>query len=438
MIAAWIASVRHRPAVKTAVAWFGVVALGGLFAVVWDRASRPGGYDVHCFLTTARTVRAGDNPYLAETFIPYNYPLLACTAAVPLTFLPEPVVHVGWFLATLAAWTAVAFLLVNRLRPVTGIGWDGGLLLPFVLAVVLIYGAVQNHLFNGQTDAFVLLLCVLFWIDWEEERGGRAAFWLGAAVSLKLVPALFFVPLVMRGAWPVLARTGFWIVVLSVALPMLFLGTGVFTAYEHFARTVLFPELHSAAHSVQYPHCYTLHGVLVWLVPAWKTSLPARAAAVLLVVLPLCVMERRAAGFSPWRHFARLEACLAAILLLAPLSQPHHLTLLLPGVLLMGLRWQTVPDRPLWRELLELLPFGLVPVWDMLGGPFESLFVLWLYVAALARATFVREPCPRPLLSRRIAETGMARLVAGAPQAERVGRTRTAGRPNAASPVPVP
>src|SRR5262249_18562390 len=148
MIAACIASLRHRPAVKTAVAWFGVLALGGLFAFVWARAPGPGGYGVHCFLPTARAARAGHNPYLAETSIPYNYPLLACTAAVPLTFLPEPVVHVGWFLATLAAWTAVAFLLVNRLRPVTGIGWDGGLLLPFVLAVVLIYGAVPNHLFN--------------------------------------------------------------------------------------------------------------------------------------------------------------------------------------------------------------------------------------------------------------------------------------------------
>ena len=81
-----------------------------------------------------------------------------------------------------------------------------------------------------------------------------------------------------------------------------------------------------------------------------------------------------------------LETYLAAILLLTPLSETHHLTLLLPSAWLMMLRWSADPHRPLWAELVDLTPFLLFPLWKVLGGPLEFLAVAWLYVAALACA----------------------------------------------------
>jgi Glycosyltransferase family 87 len=386
MLSAWIARWRRHRLAQIAVAVVGLAILGVSLKETFDKAYRPGGYDVHCFLATARAVRAGGNPYLVELPIPYNYPLFACTAAVPLTFLPEPIVHAGWFLATLAAWVCAANLLVRRLPPFPGAVWRPEWWLPLGLGSLLLFGPIQNHLLNGQTGAFVLLLCVLFWIDWHEGRGGRAALWLGIGVSLKLVPALFFVPLLMRRSWSVLGLTCVWIVVLSVALPALFLGAGVRPAYEHYARTFLLAELHGPAHSDPYGHCYTIYGTLAWLVPPWKTSLTAKVGAALLVLLPLCVLDWRGVASSTWRRFAFLETYLAAILLLTPLSETHHLTLLLPSAWLMMLRWTADPHRPLWAELLDLTPFCLFPLWKVLGGPLEFLAVAWLYVAALARA----------------------------------------------------
>jgi Glycosyltransferase family 87 len=379
MLATWIAR-RHSPSVQAGVLVV-ALALAGFFLVeALGKAMRPNGYDVHCFLTTAEAVRAGTNPYLVEMPIPYNYPLFACSAAVPLTYLPQSVVHVGWFLATLAAWIGACRLVVQRW---IGAPLDRGLLLPLGAATLLLIGALQNHLLNGQTDAFVLLLCVAFWIDLHEGRSSRAALWLGLGVSLKLVPALFFLPLILRRSWGTLALSCVWIVVLSVGLPALFLGTEVMPSYVHYAKTVLLTELHTSAQSVQFPHNYTLFGALTWLVPAWRHNLIVRLLATLAVVGPLALLERR--DGSSRQQLARFEAYLAGILLLAPLSQPHHLTLLLPAVWMLALRWVAMPRRPWWMIALELAPFALFPLWKFLGGPIEMLAVAGLFVGALIR-----------------------------------------------------
>jgi hypothetical protein len=295
------------------------------------------------------------------------------------------ILHPCWFLASLAAWWVVLSLLVERWTAAIGLARDRGLLLPLAGASLLLLGPIQNHLLNGQTDALVLLLCVLFWLDWQEDRPRRAAFWLGLGVSLKLVPALFLVPLLLRRAWSVLTETCVWIAVLSVVLPALFLGTEVVPSYAHYVRTVLQAELASSAHSALYPHTYTVFGALIWLEPAWKTSLLVRLAASLTVVLPLCALEWWG-GSAPWRRLARLEAYLAGILLLAPLSQPHHLTFLLPCVWILGLRWVSTSVRSVRREVLELAPYALFPLWKALGGPLEVLAVSWVFVASLGRA----------------------------------------------------
>ena len=331
-------------------------------------------------------MRAGANPYLLKLPIPYNYPLFACTTAVPLTFLPESMVHAGWFLATLAAWVCAAGLLARRLPPFGVRVWRPEWWLPLGFASLLLFGPIQNHLLNGQTDALVLLLSVLFWIDWHEGRGGRAALWLGLGVSLKLVPALFFVPLLMRRSWGVFGLTCVWIVALSVALPALFLGAGVAPAYEQYARNFLLAELHGPVHSDLNGHCYTIYGTLASLVPAWRNSLTAKAGAALLVFLSLCALEWRGSVGSTWRRFTVLEAYLTAILLLTPLSETHHLTLLLPCAWLMALRWLAGPRRPLWSELLNAAPFCLFPLWKVFGGLLEFFAVGWLFLAALRRA----------------------------------------------------
>jgi Glycosyltransferase family 87 len=386
MLSALLARWRRHRLVQLAVVAMALTLLGVCLKETFEKAQRPGGYDVHCFLATARAVRAGDNPYLLELPIPYNYPLLACTAAVPLTFLPEAIVHAGWFLATLAAWFCTASLLVRRLPAFKGNAWQPELWLPLAFGSLLLFGQIQNHLLNGQTNAFVLLLCVLFWIDWHEGRNGWAALWLGLGVSLKLVPALFFVPLLMRRSWSVLGLTCMWVVVLSVALPAIFLGSGVLPAYEQYARTFLLAQLHGSVGSDPCGHCYTLNGTLAWLVPAWKNSLTAKIGAALLVLLPLAALEWRSSLSSTWRRFAHLETYLTAILLLTPLSETHHITLLLPCAWLMALRWTAVPGRSLWDEFLDLTPFCLFPLWKVVGGPLEFLAVGWLFAAALRRA----------------------------------------------------
>src|SRR5206468_5469499 len=111
-----------RTAVQVAGVVLGLLLLGFFLVGAYHKANRPGGYDVHCFLATARALGAATDPYALDLPIPYNYPLFAATAAIPLTLLPEALVHGAWFAATLAAWVGVAVLLVGR-WPLDRVPW---------------------------------------------------------------------------------------------------------------------------------------------------------------------------------------------------------------------------------------------------------------------------------------------------------------------------
>ena len=373
MLSVWMARWRRDAAAQGAVALLALTVLGVFLAGAYRKADRPIGYDVHCFLATARAVRAGGNPYLAELPIPYNYPLFVCTAAVPLTFLPEWLVHAGWFVATVAAWACAAFLLVRRLPASTGLVWDRGLLLPLVGASLLLIGPIQSQSAERPDERLrpSPLRAVLVRLARRSGRPRRLVVGRGRIAQTGSRPVLRAASAATVVGRP---RAGLPLDRRPVrGAPRPFPG-------DRRARRllVLRPALPIGRAANVCPlrpvaHFYTLHGALSWLAPACKTALAAKVGAALVVLAPLCVVDGRGGGPAAWRRFALLEAYLAAILLLSPLSEPHHLTLLLPCAWVTALRGWRRPDVLCGRSCWNCYPMDFFPS----GKSWEGRWNFW-------------------------------------------------------------
>jgi len=112
----------------------------------------------------------------------YKYSPWFAWAWVPLTYLPEPVVAVGWTLAMLAAWAAP---LPSALR----IGWRGRAVV-FLAAPPLLVAALGGNI----QPAVVAAL----WA-WLDRRFGPAA--IGLSASLQVFPILFTLSYAARRQW---------------------------------------------------------------------------------------------------------------------------------------------------------------------------------------------------------------------------------------------
>ena len=142
--------------------------------------------DGQAYWMAAERLRAGEELYSAaisqDAAEVYRYAPWFAYAWIPLTYLPEEFVAVGWTLAMLAAWIfpVSAFL---------GLGWRERSI-AFLAAPPLLVAALGG---NVQPAVIALLYVGL------ERRWGPGA--IGVAASLKLFPILFVAVYLARGRW---------------------------------------------------------------------------------------------------------------------------------------------------------------------------------------------------------------------------------------------
>ncbi|GAA0262324.1 glycosyltransferase 87 family protein [Cryptosporangium japonicum] len=119
--------------------------------------------------------------------MPFTYPPFAAVLSEPLSRVPLGLLQVLWVVASLAAMVGVARL---GMRPVVDrIG------LPVTLALLLVSAPVRSHLRFGQVGLFLVLLVAA---DLLRRRSGAG---LGAAIAVKLTPAVFLPWLLVTRQW---------------------------------------------------------------------------------------------------------------------------------------------------------------------------------------------------------------------------------------------
>ncbi len=313
-----------------------IVATVVLGAQTWHKAFRPGGNDLTSYLLSARALWDGESPYGLDTPFPYIYPLFLAFAMGPLVLLPYGAAVIGWFAASVAALGVV-------LRRTAGSA------LAAAAAVLVTFNVIQNNLLNGQVNLFVVLCCVVAVASAAPPEGGHyvgaashhrraltAGAWLGAAIALKLMPVLLVVHFLVRRRFGAILAAGAIALVLALAPALLIRGSvesgfsRMTAVYSQYARELLMPMMTSPAGdaSLAYSVASVVQRVFGIAPALWIDMLCA--AAVLGTIAAVDVGRWRPRG----DDLAAGAAYLAAITLISPKSETHHLAFAIPAVAL--------------------------------------------------------------------------------------------------------
>ena len=356
-------------------ATFVAVALLAALAVIWcgqtiRKAERSTGNDLVGYLAASQALYAQQDPYhLADRF-PYIYPLFLATVIRPLASLPVRAASVAWFVLQ---WACLIYVLrAARLRfgrrEVTGPA--------AILILVAIFGDVlQIEFLNGQVNLIVLCLIVAS-VALAEARPSIAPALLGAAIAIKLTPALLLVYWAVRRRFAFVAQA-FASAIAFILLPWIVVRGRLWPMYGDYLHNFILARTQSVD-----PHgreiFFSVYGVIGWL----TGSAPGRAV---VVASALAVVG----GLVAWQLHVRRATCdvrradvrradvawvyLAATPLLSPMSEVHHLTAALPLASISG---------------AALVPFAAL-LW--IGrfdrrGPWYFLAVLTLVIAGCVAA----------------------------------------------------
>jgi alpha-1,2-mannosyltransferase len=294
----------------------------------WGKAMRVNGNDLTGYLLASRALWHGSNPYTIDSPFPFIYPMFLCVLLWPLTLIPYGAAVLVWFVIAVASFA----LTMGVMGSLQG-SRTGSLVLSVTLVCVLLADIVQNNLLNGQVNFLVLACCAVFAWCWQSGRQGWASASLGAAIALKITPAILLLWLARRRQWRSLAETAAFSILFAVVLPWMVAGSRIMDDYHYYARTFLAGRLTGETTdtaAVPFNLAVSLRRFF-----AGSSPLDTVATAGLLAVI-LLLVDR---GGRDGRQVA-LALCLylAASLLISPMSEVHHLSYLLPGLVLLTAR----------------------------------------------------------------------------------------------------
>jgi alpha-1,2-mannosyltransferase len=275
--------------------------------------------DLQVYERAGDAVRHGAELYEdVDSRLVFTYPPFAALVAVVAAPFSGWLSRFTWTLATVAALVAVVVVafrpLLDRcaahLRPLV----VGG-----VAAVALVTHPFVEHVFYGQVNVFLVLLCLADVLVVRRHRAQGAL--VGIASALKLTPAVFAVYFWVTGRRRA-ALTAAGVVVGCTLLAMVVLPDA---SVDFWTREIY--EGQRVAGSITYTSNQSLLGLVARLIPRW----PGTAVWLVAAVLIACV------GFTRARHAFQsgderggvaLTALLAVVL--SPVAWIHHFVWFVP------------------------------------------------------------------------------------------------------------
>lgn len=335
----------------------------GLLAAVWillvqtcSRAFRTHGNDLTAYLLASRALWDGDSPYRASTSFPFVYPLFLAVVLRPLAQLPYYITVGLWF-----ATNAIALFASTRL-----VCRHGGIA---IVTAIAFLGVIQSNLRNGQVNAIVMLLALLFGAAYARGLRALASTLLAAAIALKVTPVLLLIFLARRHEVPMIASIVALMLIFTVGLPWLVAGPSVVDFYGDYLARFVVPRLQGPGDDA---FVFSLIGA--WGHLSGDTQMTIGMVVSTAAVLAFLVWADRGPSSSARAPRDRetptmMAVCLylAATPLVTPVSERHHVIVLMPGLLLLA--------GHVWRA--RRLPGA------MLAGPVAGLLVAYGGVTAM-------------------------------------------------------
>ena len=330
----------RSPLVRT-LAWLAIITAAIFLAQTYQRAYRTSGNDFSTYLAASRAFWSGQNPYEIALPFPYVYPLLLAAAIGPLTLLPYWLAVLLWFVLSVAClvyavWGTLALAVAsNAAMPAPPVMYAAA-----SLAVALHAGIIQNNLLNGQVNLILLALMVATVRGAMSGAQGRSSLGilplgilpsigLGASIAIKLTPLVLVPYFALRARWRIVA-VGLVVAATLTAIPAFWLGADGPGRAAGFLGAFAGDAFSSPTFRAQQPLTFSLGGVLTILTrmpPLVASGLGVLVAGSVLLAVELLARQTAPGPGAVWMF----TAWLVAIPLLSPMSETHHLVLLIPA-----------------------------------------------------------------------------------------------------------
>jgi hypothetical protein len=258
---------------------------------------------------------------------PFIYPLFLAWLWIPMTFLSPIAASFLWYILSVAMMF-YSFRLCAEL-----IGMPAGeRFLMFGIIGILFISILQWVFMFGQIEIFVLLLLLLatkYLVKNESfsaTRKASAGYFIGAAISAKLMPIVVLPMLAKHGA-KAIGITLLTIFVLCFVIPFLFAGTTIFHYYLYWFHDTIANEMVTGDKSA---HSFTLAGAIGQMLGMVRPPLILKIfSGLFLIAFPLILLFKG-------RTMPAMFASFMLIPLTSTRSEPHHLIMLIPSVMLIA------------------------------------------------------------------------------------------------------
>lgn len=350
------------------------------FMQVCRKANRVGGYDFTSFVLSSQALLHGNNPYKTESPFAYIYPMFFCFLLIPVAILPYWLANLLWFCLNIAFLFFSIKIILEMIQEYVSFNFGGFPIVPLTAFFLLLLNIIQNNLLNGQVNLLVLFLCVLFVKYLFKEKELLASVFLSAAISIKIVPAVFLVFLAVRRKYTSLVLTIAFTFVFCLFIPYVFLGNGFLQIFREYFNGFIIGSLVNTKYATDM--FFNIKDFIFYLSPGFKSSIIIRIIPLIAVFVPLIILEifniRKGNKYTDVLIF---NIYLLSILLYSPLSETHHLTLLIPAVCVSGL---VIIFRERYFKPQLILPyfsFFLCIIFAKIikYGPFYLLAIILLY-----------------------------------------------------------
>lgn len=275
--------------------------------------------DLHVYERAGDAVRHGRAVYDdVDTRLVFTYPPFAALVAAVLAPFTGWTGQFLWTLATVAAAVGVVYLSFRAVVDRCPAAWRP-LALGALVAVALATHPFVEHVFYGQVNVFLVLLCLVDLLVVDRRRWQGAL--VGIATALKLTPGVFGVHLWLTGrrraALVALGSFGACTALAFVVVPS--------SSIDFWTREIY--EGQRVAGSITYTSNQSLLGLVARLVPDGIAAPVWLAAAVALAVVGF-VRAREAHAAGDVLGGVGIVALLAV--LLSPIAWIHHFVWFVP------------------------------------------------------------------------------------------------------------
>ena len=344
------------------VLFFAVASMALFFYQCIRNINKFATIDLSSYIFASDCFFNGVNPYIEESRR-YIYPLFLLLIVWPFGFLMSGTALKG---LTAAIWSLGLYL--SFFLALTGC-WKylyGDYshkesfkkhFLSLCLIVVMLYPSFQDEFLNGQVNLLVLGATVAFFLLVNRKMMFWGAVFLAVAASIKISPGLCLLyPLLLRQY-----RTIFYfiplLVLFTIGIPWL-INPHSLDYYRYFIYDVM-PAITGSDFAGGFKS-FSIVSTLSYIFRIeWYP--PLKIAAVCALAMALCTPiilygHNNARTSHPWGRFVTFAAIISVIPLTFPMSEAHHLLLLVVPCIAIIAYWQSViiSEKPLLHDPMAL------------------------------------------------------------------------------------